>query len=503
MSQPVASLLLVVGIAFVAAVALTPVAARSAVAWGWLDCPDGRRKLHQCPVPAVGGVAVFAGFAVAAIVLQLLERRVLANLTSFHELWVPLVVAGSCVSLIGLVDDAVGVRPVTKLTVQAAAAVYLYFSGFQISGISNPDGGTFALGVLGLPVTVLWLVGMSNAFNLIDGLDGLAAGLGLVSTIGLLAAAAVNGRWETVLVAGALAGALLGFLPYNLNPARVFLGDCGALPVGFILAAIAVKSSIKASAAIAVAVPLLALALPILDVGLAVVRRVVRRRPVFEGDRDHIHHRLVERGLTPRRAVITLYGVAMLFTSMALAIAMGPRLVGWAVGAVVLLGVGAGVRALGYWEVTELQRSFVSRMVPGPPASGDAVLSGAEQDISRMDSIHDAWRRVCQASWELGLTELHLTPRPEWVEECPERHSFCPPVTEPLVFEDPGPVSVALWSFDVEVGEEVVAEVVARRPLIPTDFDPGRFAALIRGLVRRHVEAAPRAISRQERRVVA
>ena len=124
---------------------------------------------------------------------------------------------------------------------------------------------------------------MSNAFNLIDGLDGLAAGLALVSTLGLLAAAAVSGRWETVLVAAALAGALLGFLPYNFNPARVFLGDCGALPVGFILAAIAVKSSIKASAAIAVAVPLLALALPILDVGLAVVRRVVRRRPVFEG----------------------------------------------------------------------------------------------------------------------------------------------------------------------------------------------------------------------------
>jgi UDP-GlcNAc:undecaprenyl-phosphate GlcNAc-1-phosphate transferase len=456
-------LLLVVGIAFVAAVALTPVAARSAVAWGWLDCPDGRRKLHQCPVPAVGGVAVFTGFAVAAILLQLLERRVLADLTSFHELWVPLVVAGSCVSLIGLMDDAIGVRPVSKLTVQAAAAVYLYFSGFQTSGISNPDGGTFALGVLELPVTVLWLVGMSNAFNLIDGLDGLAAGLGLVSTIGLLAAAAVNGRWETALVAGALAVALLGFLPYNLNPARVFLGDCGALPVGFILAAIAVKSSIKASAAIAVAVPLLALALPILDVGLAVVRRVVRRRPVFEGDRDHIHHRLVELGLTPRRAVITLYGVAMLFTSMALAIAMGPRLVVWAVAAVVLLGVGAGgagARLLGSDGAPEVVRESDGA---GPRASGDAVLSGAEHEISRMDSVHDGWRRVCQAAWELELTELHLTPRPEWVEVCPERHSFCPPVTEPLVFEDPGPVSVALWSFDVEVGEEVVAEVVARR----------------------------------------
>jgi UDP-GlcNAc:undecaprenyl-phosphate/decaprenyl-phosphate GlcNAc-1-phosphate transferase len=497
-SQPVPSLLLVVGIAFVVAVTLTPVAARLAVAGGWLDRPDGRRKLHQAPVPAVGGVAVFAGFAVAAIHLQLLERHVFASLTSFRELWVPLVVAGFCVSLIGLVDDARGVRPIAKLAVQATAAVYLSLSGFQISGVSNPLGGTFALGALGLPVTVLWLVGMSNAFNLIDGLDGLAAGLALVSTLGLMAAAAVSGRWETVLVAGALAGALLGFLPYNMNPARVFLGDCGALPVGFILAAIAVKSSIKASAAIAVAVPLLALALPILDVGLAVVRRVVRRRPVFEGDHDHIHHRLVDLGLTPRRAVMTLYGVAVLFTSLGLAIAMGPRHVVWAVAAVVLLVVGAGVRALGYWEVTEFQRSFVSRLVPGLRESGEAALRGAEHDIARMSSIDAGWERLYATAWELGLTELHLTPRPGWVEACPERHSVCPAVTGPAALPDPGPTAVAVWSIDVEVGEEVVAEVVARRPLIRVDFDPGRFATIVRGLARRQVEAAPRATSRHE-----
>jgi UDP-GlcNAc:undecaprenyl-phosphate GlcNAc-1-phosphate transferase len=188
-------------------------------------------------------------------------------------------------------------------------------------------------------VTLFWLVGMSNAFNLIDGLDGLAAGLALVSTFGLLVAAGIQGRWETALVAAALAGALAGFLPYNFDPARVFLGDCGALPVGFVLAAVAVQSSIKASATIAVAVPLLALALPILDVGLAVVRRVVRRRPVFAGDRRHIHHRLVDLGLTPRRAVVTLYGVAVVFAVLALAMATGPRMVVWASGALVVLVV--------------------------------------------------------------------------------------------------------------------------------------------------------------------
>jgi UDP-GlcNAc:undecaprenyl-phosphate GlcNAc-1-phosphate transferase len=297
-----------------------------------------------------------------------------------------------------------------------------------------------------------------------------------------------------VLVAGALAGALLGFLPYNFSPASVFLGDCGALPVGFILAGIAVKSSIKASAAIAVAVPLLALALPILDVGLAVVRRMVRRRPVFEGDRDHIHHRLVDLGLTPRRAVVTLYGVAVLFTSLAMAIAMGPRYVIWAVGAVFLLVIWSGVHALGYWEVTEFEKTFLSRLAAGLRASGDSALRGAEHDIARLDSLGAGWDRLCQTAWELGLTELHLKPNPEWSGVCPERHSFSPPVERPVGFEDPGPVVEATWAIEVDVGGARIAEVVARRPLDPMDFNPRRFAEIVQGLVRRHVEvpAAPR-----------
>jgi UDP-GlcNAc:undecaprenyl-phosphate GlcNAc-1-phosphate transferase len=268
--------------------------------------------------------------------------------------------------------------------------------------------------------------------------------------------------------------------------------------VGFILAAIAVKSSIKASAAIAITVPLLALALPILDVGLAVVRRVVRRRPVFEGDRDHIHHRLVDLGLTPRRAVVTLYGVAVLFVSLALATAMGPRYVIWAAGAVFLLVIWSGVRALGYWEVTEFQKTFVTRLMSGLRASGDAALRGAEHDIARLDSIEAGWERLCETAWELGIRELHLTPTPEWVDACPQIRSYCPPV-----YEEPGPVSVATWTIEIDVRGERVAEATARRPLDRMDFNPGRLAAIIRVLVQRHVEAASRARSRQEGRGVA
>jgi hypothetical protein len=347
------------------------------------------------------------------------------------------------------------------------------------------------MGILALPVTVLWLVGMSNAFNLIDGLDGLAAGLGLVATMGLLAAAALNGRWETAMVAAALAGALLGFLPYNFNPARVFLGDCGSLPVGFTLAAIAVHSSIKTSAAIAVAVPLLALALPILDVGLSVMRRFVRRRPVFGADRNHIHHRLIGLGLTPRRAVVTLYGVATLFTALALAVVAGPKQVTWAVGLIALLLLGAGVRALGYWEVTEFQRSFLSRLAAGVRPAGDAALRGLEEDLSRTDDPERGWRRLCETAWTLGFLELHVVPCPRLAEMCPERHAFAPAHNHaermPLGEE-------ATWSFFAEIGGQVMAEVVARRPLDRVDFEPGRFVAAVEGLLSRGV-ARPEAVS--------
>jgi UDP-GlcNAc:undecaprenyl-phosphate GlcNAc-1-phosphate transferase len=480
------SVLFVAGIAFGVALILTPVVARLAVSMGWMDRPDGRRKLHRRPVPAVGGVAVVMGFCVAAAFLQSFERVLFPDLTHFRGLTEPLLVAAVAISAIGLLDDARGVRPLTKLAVQAAAGVFIYHRGFEVSQISNPFGAPIELGAFALPVTLVWLVGMSNAFNLIDGMDGLAAGVALVSTVGLLAAAAVNGRWEVVLAAGALAGGLAGFLPYNFNPARVFLGDCGALPVGFMLAAIAVRGSMKASAAVAVAVPLLAMALPMADVGLAVVRRFMRRKRIFQGDRDHIHHRLVDMGLTPRRAVMTLYGVAALFTALGLAIAIGPRQIVWAGAALVLLAIWAGVRALGYWEVTEFQKTLLSRLVGGLRTSGDAALRGAERAISRMESIAPAWQRLCEVAWALGVTELHLVPEPAYRERCPEFHSVAPE-PQPRRRAGDGAAPEAKWSMTIHSGGEAVADLTARRPLSRMEFDPGRFAEIVQRMLKRHL----------------
>ena len=482
MPPPILGLSLIAAVSFAVATMLTPAVARLAVARGWLDRPDGHRKVHSAPIPAVGGVAVFSAFTVTLLAFAVVGQDSLSGALNEVAPQVPLLLAGLMIGAIGLVDDVRGVRPFAKLAVQAGAALFLCVQGFQIQVVSSPFGGAIELGILAVPVTVLWLVGMSNAFNLIDGLDGLAAGLGLVSTVGLLAAAALNGRLETAMVAAALAGALLGFLPYNFNPARVFLGDCGSLPVGFTLAAIAVHSSIKTSAAIAVAVPLLALALPILDVGLSVMRRFVRRRPMFGADSNHIHHRLIGLGLTPRRAVVTLYGVATLFTALALAVVAGPKQVTWAVGLIALLLLGVGVRALGYWEVTEFQRSFLTRLAAGVRPAGDAALRGLDEDLTRMNDPERGWRRLCETAWTLGFLELHVVPRPETMEGCPERHAFAPAYAHGTRMPR---AEEATWSFFVEVGGRVAAEVVARRPLDRVDFEPGRFVAAVEGLVSR------------------
>jgi UDP-GlcNAc:undecaprenyl-phosphate GlcNAc-1-phosphate transferase len=485
------TLLLAAALGFVTATILTPVVARTAVVRGWLDHPDGRRKRHVAPVPTVGGIAVVLAFGIA--LAAIVAVRPDAGSQGVGDLLLPLFLATVALCAIGFVDDVRRLHPLTRLALQAGCALFLYASGFRIESLSNPLGGKVALGPLALPITLLWLVGMSNAFNLIDGLDGLAAGLGLVSTVALLVASLQRGNWEIAIVAGGLAGALLGFLPYNFNPARVFLGSCGSLPAGFVLAAVAVAHSVKGTVALAVAVPLLALALPILDVMLAVTRRFVRRRPVFQGDRDHIHHRLIDLGLTPRRAVVTLYAVATLFSALALAIAAGPSFVMWSGAVVILLVVGLGVRALGYWEVTEFQKSFLSRIAPAAPApAATAILWELGHDLRRAPSFDVAWDCACQAAWTLGFAELHFLPQPPLAARCPERRAQADRTAAAAHAQ-------ASWSIPVEVEGNVVAELVARRAPEPTDFDVMAFLALVRDAVCRDATvlarpAGPRAV---------
>jgi UDP-GlcNAc:undecaprenyl-phosphate GlcNAc-1-phosphate transferase len=397
--------------AFAAALAgsllLTPLVAALARRQGLLDQPDGARKLHLLPVPRCGGVAVFGAFVGAwCLAAALAGSGTALDLESA----LPLLLAATIVMLTGLVDDVRGLPPFAKILAQTAAGLLLFAAGYRVETIGVPWGGTVDLGLLALPVTLAWIVGMSNAFNLIDGLDGLAAGVALVATVTLVAVAASNGRTTTLVLTAALAGALLGFLRYNFNPAKVFLGDSGSLTVGFLLAAFAIGGNLKSRTMIAVAVPLVALALPIFDASLAVLRRAIRGGEVFRADRDHIHHRMVRLGLTPRRAVMLLYGISVLLGSLALAILSGPKQTLWAALLVMALLGWLGVHRLGYVEVSELRQVMTNRLFSSRRATVNNLrLLEVRDEIAAAPSIEAAWAAFTRVASELGFLSLSVT----------------------------------------------------------------------------------------------
>jgi UDP-GlcNAc:undecaprenyl-phosphate GlcNAc-1-phosphate transferase len=262
-------------------------------------------------------------------------------------------IGGGLLLATGLIDDLRGISAPMKLLIQLIAAVLAYQFGFRIEVLSL-GSAEFALGWLSLPLTLLWVVGVTNAFNLIDGLDGLATGVALVALATITFAAVHLGNYEVAIVCAALVGALLGFLRYNFNPARIFLGDSGSLFVGFLLAVLSVHGSLKTATAVLMVVPLCALAIPLLDTALAIFRRWLRGVPLFGPDTRHIHHRLLASGWSHRRAVATLYLAAGIVATFGLTVAFGPppvvRGITLAGGVLSLTIVAVGIRRLAYHE---------------------------------------------------------------------------------------------------------------------------------------------------------
>jgi UDP-GlcNAc:undecaprenyl-phosphate GlcNAc-1-phosphate transferase len=302
---------------------LTPVLRRAAQRLGWVDTPSDGRRLHTLPVPRVGGVAIYCSVGLALAALPFVDNRVTEVLGQSRREVVAVLLSSTFVFAYGLFDDLVGAKAKWKFIAQGAAALLLFALGVRIHAVTVPLVGSFEIPtILSLIFTLVWVIGISNAFNLIDGLDGLATGAALFASLVMAAASLVNGRPLVTVVSLALVGALTGFLRYNFNPASIFLGDSGALFTGFLLAALSITGTQKASTAVAVAIPLMAFALPVIDTGFAVARRFISGQPLFEGDREHIHHKLLERGWSQRRVAFALYGacalfalVAMLFTS--------------------------------------------------------------------------------------------------------------------------------------------------------------------------------------------
>jgi UDP-GlcNAc:undecaprenyl-phosphate GlcNAc-1-phosphate transferase len=328
------------GVAFLVTFAVTPAVIALGGRWGAVDHP-GPRKIHAVAVPRIGGLAVAAGFAAG---MAWVEFRALTPLFGFPRptaYW-GLVAGGALVFLMGLLDDLRGLSFKKKFAVQIVAAAIAWQSGFRIEGLFHAQGATLLdFGWLSLPITVLWIVGVTNALNLIDGLDGLAAGSALITAVAVASMALISGQKGIVAASLALVGSLGGFLRYNFNPARIFLGDSGSMLLGFVLAVISIRSSQKGPTLFAALAPALVLGLPLLDTALAIIRRTRRLigtgretegrlrwvlsnfHRVFLPDRAHLHHVLLDLGLSQRRAAAVLYacvavlaGAGLLMTSL-------------------------------------------------------------------------------------------------------------------------------------------------------------------------------------------
>lgn len=350
-----------------AGVLITPLVIRLAVAWEMFDAPPGGRRVHTEPLPRVGGVAVFAAMGLGVLVAGLASLGGGVPLRGSPSFFFGVLFGGGIVFAAGLVDDLRGLKPSSKLVAQLAAAAVVYLHGFQIEAISLGPEMEFALGWASLPLTLLWIVGVTNAFNLIDGLDGLAAGIALVALATTLTVALALSNAEVVVVCVALLGALLGFLRYNFNPARIFLGDSGSLFIGFMLAVLSVHGSMKSATAVLVIVPLFALGVPILDTSLAILRRWLRGVPLSAADGRHVHHRLLALGMTHRHAVIVLHITAAVLAVLGLSLVFAPPPAILSVaavgGGIVLLLLLYALRRLQYHEFLEAGSVLASGVV--------------------------------------------------------------------------------------------------------------------------------------------
>ncbi len=294
----------------------TPAVLHLARRWQLFDPPDGVRKIHIDPTPRMGGIAIAAGF-LGPIIALLFVRNLFADELRHDITRMAAFLLGMLTILgLGIYDDLRGCGAWSKLAVQTAVAVMLWQAGLRIETVSF-SGVSYDLGLASLPLTIVWVAGIINAMNLIDGLDGLAAGVGFFAAVALFSNALNDAVPLLALFATAIGGSLLGFLFYNFSPALIFMGDSGSMSIGYVFATAALWSASKRSTALALLLPVLSLGLPVADTIIAFTRRSLHGQSPFQSDRKHIHHRLLDLGLSQRQAVLVLYLVCGLLTGVA------------------------------------------------------------------------------------------------------------------------------------------------------------------------------------------
>lgn len=331
-------------IPFLAAFILTfiqmPFTIKIAKKKGFLDVPKDERRVHKKPIPVGGGIAMVISVSILMVYFLPINKNLILTL-----------IASLIIAISGLYDDKEGLSPKLKFLFQILAAVILIIGGMKIEFFTNPfdsHDALLILNILSIPVTIFWVCGITNTINLIDGLDGLASGVSMICAISMFFITYKMGRYNVSLICALVAGACLGFLPFNFNPAKIFMGDTGALYLGFMLSYISISGFLKQAAILMIFVPVLILGVPVFDTAFAMVRRKLSGKSMVEADKGHLHHRLLKMGLNQRQTVVILYSISAIFgvlanlisrfhSSIALVISIGVLLI------IIATGVAAGM----------------------------------------------------------------------------------------------------------------------------------------------------------------
>jgi UDP-GlcNAc:undecaprenyl-phosphate GlcNAc-1-phosphate transferase len=390
-------------VAFLLSLSLTPLIRDLFNRWGVVDRPDEVRKLHGRGIPRIGGIPLAMAYVGALVLFALMP--VSARQIVRHD--VPLVMrllpTGLAIFVVGLIDDLFGLRAWQKLAGQIAASLLALLAGIRLASIG---GHALPVWISG-PATILWLVGCANALNLIDGLDGLATGVGLFATVTTLASALLNHNFELAIATAPLVGALLGFLRYNFNPASIFLGDSGSLLIGFLLGCYAIVWSEKSATLLGMTAPLIALSIPLLDVTLAIVRRFLRQQPLFSADRGHIHHKLLARGLTPRRVALLLYGLCGITAALSLLQSVANEQFAGLIIVLFCIGAWIGVQHLRYVEL-----GAAGRMVMGGGfrrvLKARIALDSFAEAVQQATDVAACWEIIRSSHRHFGFTHVEF-----------------------------------------------------------------------------------------------
>ena len=291
----------------------TPLVKKIAMKVGAIDIPKDERRVHKEPMPLMGGLAIYFGVVISSLIFLPMENTLVS------------ILLGATIILVsGIIDDIKGLSPKLKLLFQLIAGVMLIIGDVKVDFVTNPFSQDYVLLYLkwlSIPITLFWIVGITNTVNLIDGLDGLACGVAMISSVSLMLVAEKFDQVNVTILSAVVAGACLGFLPYNFNPAKIFMGDTGALLLGFMLAAISIEGVMKSVATIAVVVPILILGVPIFDTTFAIFRRLLSGQSIATADKGHLHHRILDKGFSQKQTVLILYVLSAVFGIFAVIVA--------------------------------------------------------------------------------------------------------------------------------------------------------------------------------------